>query len=407
MTPEAPARLGPVAVVACSSYDEPTVLAAVSRAVDLLGGISSFVKPGERVLLKPNLLADADPDTAIATHPTVAAAVSTLLKRAGATGLVADTPGANVPFTRAGLTRLYRATGYESAADAGRLNLNWDTDSVSLAHAEGRLVKRFEVMRPVAEADAVIALPKLKTHVLMTLTGATKILFGVIPGLAKVGLHANLIDPGHFADMLLDLCALVHPRLYVLDAVLAMEGNGPGRHGRPRKLDAIIAGTDPVAIDLVACELLGVDPNRVPTLVAARARGLWSGAPHAVTVLGTPLDSIRVRDFALPASVADPQGGRRLMMPLHRVARPLVAGLLTTRPAPNPERCTGCGACVRACPVGAIHVRQRLAVVDDALCVRCYCCHELCAQAAVDLRPARARALLRWLGLDAAPAAWR
>jgi uncharacterized protein (DUF362 family)/NAD-dependent dihydropyrimidine dehydrogenase PreA subunit len=386
--------LRPVSVVRCESYDPAFVHEKVRASLAPLGGMAAFVKPGQRVLVKPNLLKPTPPEAAITTHPAVVEVVVRLVEEAGGRPFIADTPGADTPSTPASLRRLYRATGLLALAESMGVELAYDVSGVALPNPGGRLVKRLEVIRPAVEADVIIALPKLKTHVLTTLTGATKIMFGVVPGLAKPGCHASYHDLDLFGDFLLDLLVGLPPALFVMDGVLAMEGDGPGKSGRPRRLDVLLAGADAVAVDLVACRLTGIDPERVPPLRAARRRGWWDGDPASAPTFGDYLPALAVRDFALPTSVG---AAGQTMLPYPRLTRPLATGLLAQRPTPLSDRCTGCGSCARACPVGGIVIRGRLAVVDQGRCIHCYCCHELCPEAAIDLRLSPAGALFQRL----------
>ena len=392
----------PVSLARCDSYELDLVREALRGLLAPLGGMAAFVRPGQRVLVKPNLLAAMPPDRAITTHPTIVEAVVSLVGECGGRAVVADSPGPNYTDTPAGLRRLYRATGLLELAERGRIELAWDLGAVPRSYPEGRLVKRLDVIRPVAEADVIIALPKLKTHALTTYTGATKILFGTVPGLAKVGHHATRPDPDEFGELLLDILGAVKPALFVMDGILAMEGDGPGTHGTPRQLGALLASADAVALDLAACRLVGIDPSLVTPLRAARRRDLWPSDGASPRTVGTSLDDFVVPPFRLPNNGQRSDYGARSMLGFPTFLRNFVASSLAPLPAPAPERCTGCAGCVRACPAKAIVIerrgpRGRLAVVDARRCIRCYCCHELCPEAAIDLRVSRVGGLIRRL----------
>lgn len=387
----------PVSIARCPDYEH--VEEVLEACLDSLGGIGRFVSPGQRVLLKPNLLSAAEPEAAITTHPSVVRAVARLVKRAGGRPILADSPGVDVPSTEGGLRRLYRTTGLLALAEAGEFELSYDATAVSVPNPDGKVVKRLEVFRPAVEADVVIALPKLKTHALTKLSGATKILFGVVPGMGKPGCHAAFHDPSLFGEMLLDIIAAVRPALFVMDGVIGMEGDGPGRHGTPRTLGLLLASPDAVALDLAVCRLVGLDPARVPPLRAARDRGLWNGQVQPTLVGGQSLDEFVVPNFRLPRGERDGLADATNMLPIPALFRRMVVDLFAATPVPLAARCTGCASCVKACPVGAIKVEGRLAVVDKPACIRCYCCHEMCPQAAIDLRVSRAgRAFSRVAG---------
>jgi uncharacterized protein (DUF362 family)/NAD-dependent dihydropyrimidine dehydrogenase PreA subunit len=387
-----------VSVVACGSYDAEAIGIALRSCLAPLGGMEAFVGPGERIALKPNLLLAADPSAAVTTHPAVVEAVASEVIRCGAHPVLVESPGAGIPYSRATLRRVYRRTGMLEVAERTGLELNYDTTSRAVTVANGVATHRVDVLTPILDADGLISLPKLKTHYFMTYTGAVKNMFGVVPGFAKPGYHARLADARRFADMLLDVARLVSPRLSLMDAILAMEGDGPGLGGTPRRVGALLASTDPVALDVIACTLVGIAPGTVPTLTAARDRGLFTGAAADIDTVGHDLAPLRLSDFRIPHRAVDPVGLGRAAR-FDRLLAPLMRELFSARPRPRAGRCTGCGTCARACPRGAIDVIDRLAVVRDDPCIRCYCCHELCPEAAIDLEFGRAARLLRSVGL--------
>lgn len=356
----------------CRSYDQHEVDVAIRQAIAALGGLERYVRPGQRVLLKPNLLLLKGPETAICTHPAVVQAVATMVREAGGRPLIADSPGGGARHNPASLQSLYRVTGMQAAAQASGAELNMDCEGLALPFAEGGRVKTLDLMRPATQADVIINLPKLKTHGLLRYTGAVKNLFGLVPGRVKLEYHARLHEAAHFAEMLLDLTLWARPALTIMDAIVGMDGDGPSA-GRPKEMGLLLAGEDCTALDLAALDLIGIDPDTVLTIRAARARGLTSGRAADLEVLGESLAAARVPDFHVPSQgFADVE--------LERPGDPHAS-----------EQCTGCGTCAENCPVSAISIESRRAHMDLERCIRCYCCQELCPQHAVELRPAEER----------------
>jgi uncharacterized protein (DUF362 family)/NAD-dependent dihydropyrimidine dehydrogenase PreA subunit len=382
-------------LVRCPTYDLAEVEHALRRLLEPLGGIRVFVEPGQRVLLKPNLLIPARPERAITTHPVIVEAMIGLVREVGGDPFIADSPGGPL-HTRSGMRRLYRDTGLEEVAERTGVPLCYSATAIQVPTPDGVLLKRLDLLKTWQEADVIIALPKLKTHGFTTITGATKILFGLVPGLTKSGYHAKLADLDRFCDMLLDIVAYTQPALFVMDGVLGMEGDGPGLHGSPRHVGVLLASQDAVAMDAVVCQIMGLDPDRLPLFYAAARRAWW---PMEVTVAGTPVNEIAAPDFQLPASTQAVTGrtGRSWLSQLATRA-------LVPRPIPQRGRCTACGICARTCPRQAIAIVDRLAVVDDERCIRCYCCHEICPEAAIDLAFSPSGRLLRRTGLLGRPA---
>ncbi len=372
-----------VAISRCNDYRPEDVERAVWESVALLGGMSAFVQPGQKVMLKVNLLSATSPEKAVTTHPALVEAVVRLVQEAGGLPLIADSPGHSVPYNRMGLRRAYRISGMLEVAERTGAALNWDTGAVQVSHPEGRLTKRLDVIKPLLECDVVISLPKLKTHVFTTLTGAVKNLFGVIAGYNKGIYHAKLHSLSQFTGMLLDIVSYVQPALVVMDAIVGMEGDGPGS-GPPKKIGAILASPDSVALDVVAARIVGLDPLAIPALKQARERGWWSGRAEDIETLGATIQEVFVADFVKP--VISPRVDGSFGIPLlDSYVKPFLVNLVTLRPVPQKGRCTACGVCQRSCPEQVISLNDGLAVVDYRRCIRCYCCHELCPEGAIEL----------------------
>ena len=370
-----------VSSVFCRTYDEAEVDSAVRRAIDLLGGISSFVQPGMTVLLKPNLLAGTDPERAVTTHPAVVSSVARLLTEYGCRVVIGDSPGAGTRYTAASLRRAYERSGYSHLRDIPGVALNEDISHTTVASPEGHVVKRFLILSPVVAADAVISISKPKTHMLTTYTGAVKNLFGVIPGHEKSLFHSRFPEAEGFSEMLIDLHGAVVPIIHLMDAVTGMEGNGP-LSGTPRRVGLILASRDPHALDLVACRTIGIPPEMVTTIKAADSRGILDFDPM---ISGDDPTLLKIPSFRLP-DTARPAGLRM------KISKKLLARLqkegrfLAPYPAVIPDRCIGCGACVRICPAEAVTLRERQAEIDLGQCIRCYCCHESCEERAIQIR---------------------
>lgn len=377
-----------VAVARCASYDAGEVRAAVGRALDLLGGMGRFVVPGAGLLLKPNMLAPQPPEKAVTTHPAIVAAAASLAREAGASPRIGDSPGFH-SFAKAAA-----ASGIAAMAAAGRIPLVPFDDGEEIRTPPGGLVSSFVVSRAAARAPAIVSLPKFKTHNLTGITASVKNLFGCIPGLRKAEFHCRFPDADRFAAMLVDLAFALPARLHILDAVVAMDGDGPGA-GDPFPLGLVIAGGDPVAVDSTACRAAGIDPLSIPMLRIAAERGLGTARADGIEIRGdTPAAT---PGFRAPAA----GGGKGPAILPDPVAR-AVKGWFARRPRVDRGLCTLCGACAGVCPARpkAISIRGGRVAIDDRRCILCYCCSEICPSRAIRLRRGRGAGLLaRALGI--------
>ena len=373
----------PVALVSCRDYDPGHVSDALNRAVELVGGLDAFVRSGTRVLVKPNLLQGLPPEKAVCTHPAVMGAVIQLLNRHGCTVTVADSPGGGIRFTGKNLQKQYRDAGYTRLSGIPECTLNTGVGYRTLKFREGKVCREFPIIDPFFSSDHVVVVSKAKSHILTLMTGATKNVFGLIPGLEKPLLHSRYQTGERFGDMLIDLNLAVRPSFQVADAILAMEGDGP-TSGAPRHVGVLLASPSPFAIDLVLCRLMSVDPLDVPYLKCAIGRGLCPADWRDLRVVGEPVSRFICPDFQKPRTY---QGARKelrvspLFRAVHRLGR-----LYSMRPVPEVSRCTGCGKCAATCPVQAISISGGHARIRARTCIRCYCCHEMCSEGAISLK---------------------
>lgn len=371
-----------VSIAACETYDPEAVRRAVEAVLAPLGGIGRFVRPGMRVLLKPNLIAPLPLERAVTTHPTIVRALAEQVQEAGGEVWIGDSPAGPVQNPES----LWRRTGMAEVAGATGARL------VPFDRAEWRRLRGqdYFIVRPVFEADLVITVAKLKTHTLTLYTGAVKNLFGTIPGIRKREVHYRAPAVPDFSRALADVLELVRPGLAVMDGVVGQEGNGPGAGGIPRRYGILAASADAVALDTVLSQAMGCRPGEVFHLQEAGARGLGVADPAAIEVVGDrrALNFGPVRLPAVQRFLRVPLPGW-LTAPLRRATR--VRPRLTT-----PADCRKCGQCAEAYPRGAIPAsfppRFRL-----DLCVGCMCCAEVCPQGII--APDRGP-LARLLGLQ-------
>ena len=238
-----------VALIKCATYDNAQVYEAVKVGVGLLGGVSSFTHEGENILIKPNALIGTNPKKCVCTHPSVFRAIVKLLKETSLTLSYGDSSG----FGRC-QTNMKRGGFKQVADDLGIRMADFDKGK-SVMHNQALLNRNFIIANGVLESDGLVSLSKLKTHGLTRLTGAIKNQFGCIPGFHKVQFHIKMADPYKFATMLVDLNTFIKPRLYIMDGIMAMEGNGP-QSGTPKKLGVLLLSSDPIALDAVSCKLI-------------------------------------------------------------------------------------------------------------------------------------------------------
>ncbi len=363
-----------VALVRCNDYEEQRVAEAVARGVGLLGGMQAFLRPEERIVLKPNILVGEAPEKLISPHPLVFKAVARLAKGITPNVSYGDSSAVGRPagnMRRAGYAEVARELGIPLADFEGGRQVQFK---------DSPFLKRLMLANAVLNADGLISISKLKTHGLMRFTGAVKNQFGCVPGMLKAESHITQPNARDFAGMLVCLCLYLRPRLYVMDAVTAMQGNGP-RGGSAKQMNALLFSADPVALDATACRMIDLDPAFVPTMGPGQDWGLGTFDPAEIELLGDPLDSFVQKDFDVvrsPVRAVPSSAGMGLLR-----------NLVSPRPVIDEARCKSCGTCVTHCPASPKAVDWRDGnqkappIYHYGRCIRCFCCQELCPEAAV------------------------
>jgi uncharacterized protein (DUF362 family)/NAD-dependent dihydropyrimidine dehydrogenase PreA subunit len=355
---------------------EATYASATQVIEDL---IEKFSIPwnGKKVLLKPNMLAGWPPERAVTTHPAIVGAVIQSLERRGAQIMVGDNPGAHDYGDAA---RAADISGIRAAAGNRWVDLATSPVQVPIS---SRFFDHLAVSRQVLEADLIVNLPKLKTHMQTTLSGAVKNMFGILVGSQKARVHGVCARIADFAEAIVDIYTIRPPALTIMDAVVGMEGNGPSG-GRPRTINRIIASEHGVAVDGVFAAMVGLAPDRVGVLRAARGRGLGDVDVSSMDIEG---EIPRLQRFRLPMNVV----GEDLVS---RLSAPFLGRLSKPRFRLRSDTCIRCATCSRGCPTGAITL-EPFPNWNYERCIGCYCCYELCEQDAIQLRGLFARRATR------------
>lgn len=364
---------------ACEEYNFQKIQTVLTRQFDriLAEAYSSFDFDGKTVAIKPNLLAKRSPDACITTHPMFVKAACLYFIGKGATVVICDSPGG--VYNSAVMGGIYQTCGMKQAAEESGASLNEDMGYTEVFNRSGKVSKSFHIINPLAKADFIVNLCRLKTHSLCNMSAAVKNMYGSVPGLQKAEQHARFPAQKDFAEYLLDLCLTVKPALSVVDAILAMEGNGPAG-GTVKKVGLILSSASPYCLDLAASHLMGFEPKEVLTVSSAIRRGLCPEKVEELRIQGQDIEPF-VSAFKRPDSSA---GG--LLKQLPNLFGGRVRKLLEPRPYIMKDICVGCGECARCCPQHAIELVSKKAQIRYEDCIRCYCCQELCPKKAVKIK---------------------
>lgn len=364
-----------VSLARCRRYNLLEVRKAFLELLEPFGGISAIVKPGQRVLLKPNLLAAAPPAEAVTTHPLVVKVLTELVQETGGKVFIGDSPGNDQQQEAhrvGGMQKVMAETGAEMLLFRG----------IKEVKVNGFSARVIPLASELDQVDLVINLAKLKTHALTGLTAAVKNVYGCVAGNNKKRFHLEHPLPLDFSRLLVDVCLAVKPAFSIIDAVVAMEGTGP-RRGKPRQLGLLMASPNAFALDSVAAEITGFRPEQMTTVAAARELKLPGSNINELSIKGLPLDHCRVSNF--DRGPADSGKVSRLLtnFPLAWFRNMIYA----RRPYPRIDStlCNGCGVCYENCPAQVIDFSGDIPDLDLYDCIRCYCCQELCAQGAIKL----------------------
>ena len=373
-----------VVLLPCREYDEEKIHMLLKQGLDFLGGVETLIPKDAKILLKPNLLKKAEVEKAVITHPVVVGAFAGILRENGYENIVlADSCGHGT--TQA----VIRGTGMDTYLEKYHIPAVDYSEGVKTAYPQGVQAKEFILPKELLEQDCVISLSKMKTHALERITGAVKNSYGFIYGFHKAKGHTQYPSADSFARMLIDLNKCVAPKLYVMDGIVAMEGNGPGS-GDPVSMNVLLMSTDPVALDSVFSRLVYLKPEMVPTNYHGEKMGLGTWKEEEITLL-TPDGEISmaeaVKKYGNPDFNVDRTEVRKNIWT--RMAGAL--NIFQKKPYIEADKCVRCGICVQSCPVPGKAVdfrkgKDKPPVYDYKKCIRCFCCQEMCPKKAIKVK---------------------
>jgi len=339
--------LSKVYVEQSTDYDLSVIKAFIQKVIDDLSLTNNLFYRGQKVFVKLNLLTDRTPDQVTTTNPIFVQALIQTLKEIGCQIILGDSPAGKMNKER--LKHIYEVTGFKKLAVIEQVELNYDCSSI-------RINGIFQV-KAMHDADIVVNVCKMKTHVYTTFTGAVKNCYGSIPGEIKHQQHALHPTTRSFCNYLIKVCQTLNPAISFMDGIMAMQGNGPS-NGKAYSAQLMLASLNPYALDHLAIRLLQIPERAVLTDVLARQKKLYDEISF---VSSKSMGELVRYDFTLPDST-------NLVKLMHK----------THLPSFDHNICIGCQACYNNCPQHTITMIDNRAVLNPENCIKCYCCQEIC-----------------------------
>lgn len=370
-----------VALQKCFSYDEESVYTSIKKLLELAPPPSV---QGKIILIKPNILSPKKAEAAICTHPVVVGAtVKCFLELGAAQVLVGESP-ATAPSTFAA-----KATGmYEQVVKNGGKWVDFNAE-ISVTATNAKLAHSFSFASAFKEADLIVSVAKLKSHQLMSYTGAMKNLFGLVVGLKKAQMHYRFPDKKDFATYLTDLNLAAKAQYAIMDAIIGMDGPGGPGNGNPIPMNFLASSCNILALDWICAKAAGYNPNEILNLKDALERNHWLNNENEIQLTGCNFEEIFCPNFkAVHQNTAAITLGKMLPPFVDSLAKLI----FERNPHFNKNKCIKCGKCIEICPPQILSFaltkdsKKSHIQIQRNKCLRCYCCHEICPVEAITLR---------------------
>lgn len=373
-----------LALKTCMEYTPHIINSALQQCFDLLGGLSKFIKPGHKVLIKPDLYCRTEPNVAKTTNPSIVSILAEHVAKIGAKCIIADAPRGR--FSQSSLDKAYIKTQMLQASNEGNATLNINDNVASVCNPNGEQCRDIFIMDAVNDADVIINIGKLRCDKYLGLIGCSQNLFGLVPGKFKSLITSRCNTMQSYCNYIIDLYETLENKIVinVLDGVVGCESNND-----PRILDSIIVGENPFAVDALALKIINQDINENILLKESVRRNKFK---YDFDILGDDFKPLVCFDFNYSQSSS-------LINKTSLIVSKLQYNSLQKRPTISPKLCKGCNVCVRNCPMNAISIENgkfgKAAKVDYTKCISCFKCVDSCPY-----KIAQAKTPLRYKSID-------
>ena len=356
-----------VALKICKEYEETVVAGKLKEGFDLLEGISKFIKPSHKVLIKPDLYNATLPNQAKTTNPNIVSALAELIAQIGAKCIIADSPKGS--FKQSKLDNVYDKTKMLQASNNGNAQLSVNEHISIITNPAGECSRDIYILDAVNDADVIINVGKLRCDKHLGLIGCSQNLFGLVPGKVKQLIKSRCYTLNAYYNYLIDLYEALDNKIVinVLDGIVGNESNDD-----PRILNAILIGENCYAVDSVALRVINQNPNNSLLLNEAQRRGKFD---FSTTIEGDNIETLICSDFNYTKFLNNVKSGsaKKFKREYNSYQR---------RPIISSKLCKGCKVCANNCPMNAINMKNNsvgeYAVVDYNKCVTCMKCVQNC-----------------------------